>query len=107
MSRDSEDANALVRLQEWFASCADGEWEHRHVIRIGTLDNPGWTFTMDLAETPLANHSFEELWLERTDDDWIACRIEDGAFRAACGVHNLEEALTVFLDWTKTSAGGK
>jgi hypothetical protein len=39
----------LQWLQEWYLEQCDREWEHEYGIKIGTLDNPGWTITIDLA----------------------------------------------------------
>jgi hypothetical protein len=43
----------LTQLERWYLSQCDGDWEHTHGIVIGTLDNAGWSLTIDLLETPL------------------------------------------------------
>nr|TKK07812.1 hypothetical protein SrhCFBP13529_11555 [Stenotrophomonas rhizophila] len=45
--------HALDRLQKWYADQCDGDWEHSFGIRIDTLDNPGWTVSVDLTDTAL------------------------------------------------------
>ena len=30
------------RLQKWYKSQCNGDWEHSFGIKIETLDNPGW-----------------------------------------------------------------
>jgi Immunity protein 53 len=35
------------RLQVWYLAQCDGDWEHRHGVTIGTLDNPGWSLRID------------------------------------------------------------
>jgi Immunity protein 53 len=32
----------------------DGDWEHSSGVSIGTIDNPGWSLDVELAETNLA-----------------------------------------------------
>ena len=43
----------LARLQRWYASQCDGDWEHHSDVEIGTLDNPGWSVDIDLADAAL------------------------------------------------------
>jgi hypothetical protein len=43
----------IARLQNWYAAQCDGNWEHAWGIKIDTLDNPGWTVTIYLHDTPL------------------------------------------------------
>ncbi|MEV8403368.1 Imm53 family immunity protein [Streptomyces niveus] len=40
-------------LRNWYAQQCDGEWEHERGVRIATLDNPGWTVSIDLEESEL------------------------------------------------------
>lgn len=58
------------RLQEWYLAQCNGDWEHRYKIRIETIDNPGWTISIELAETALADVSFEE-FQENYEDELI------------------------------------
>ena len=99
MSNDS----VLLGLQSWFYSNCDGDREHSAGIQIATLDNPGWSVIIDLSGTPMAGVAFEELRIEKSDDDWYHCRTERDAFRAWCGVHNLVEVIEAFLVWTRTT----
>jgi len=47
-------------LMSWYADQCDGDWEHQYGVCIETLDNPGWTLTIDLIGTPLADRSFSK-----------------------------------------------
>jgi hypothetical protein len=91
----SQASSALARLQLWFASCANGEWEHRYGI--------GWVISVDLSATALQDRQFEVQQIDRTEQDWFRCRIEGATFRGYGGVHNLEEMIDIFLDWTETA----
>ena len=77
--------NTLERLQKWYASQCDGDWEHYHGISIGNLDNPGWMVTIDLDETELENKKFDEIRIDRSEMDWLICRIQENKFEGRAG----------------------
>lgn len=90
------DNDLLTWLQGWYDARANGTWEHRYGVRIATLDNPGWSVTVDLSETALADRPFETLNLDRGEHDWIYCWVEEGRFEGRGGPHNLAEILAAF-----------
>jgi hypothetical protein len=77
----------------------DGDWEHGNGIRIATLDNPGWCLRINLADTELVNKPFQDVELDRSDDDWIRCFKENEKFEGAGGLFNLSQILQIFRDW--------
>ena len=91
----------LSRLANWYVSQCDGDWEHSYGIKLDTLDNPGWTLEIDLADTELEDKPFEPIHRgdSENDDRWLHCEVAKGKFRASGGTQNLPEMLTVFLDW--------
>ena len=93
--------NSIKKLQEWYYSYCDGEWEHQRGIRIGTFDNPGWDVEINLIGTKSENISFDKIKIERSEDDWIHCWVEKKVFNVACGPLNLEEGLEIFWKWAK------
>lgn len=93
--------NALHNIMNWYASQCNGDWEHNFGVKIDTLDNPGWAIEIDLNETNLANRVFDEVDIQRTDDDWIYCIVVDEKLKGAGGVGNLEELLSIFLRWAE------
>ena len=100
----------LSRLQTWYASQCDGDWEHQHGVSIGTLDNPGWRVTIDLAGTPLEGRPFAEI-AEGVGADthpdsprWLRCWAEGGQWHAASDEAQLAQVLRLFLDWAGGSA---
>ncbi len=102
--------NALGELQTWYLSQCDGDWEHSYGISIGTLDNPGWSFVVDLADTDMDGRTFEPVERGvgadslRDDPDWLACKVADNRFVAHGGPQKLEEIVAIFLSWTRASS---
>lgn len=96
--------SAIQKLQEWYRSRCDGDWEHSFGVKIDTLDNPGWTVAIDLTDTPLEKKTFAPYEYKFTDIDWIVCRVEERQFRARGGPMKLEELIEVFLRWKDEKA---
>lgn len=93
--------SVLDRLQMWYASHCDGEWEHDYGVRIYTLDNPGWSVSIDLKGTALSGRLFAAVNIRNSDQDWIVGELEGGIVRIRCGPDNLSQALQLFLDWAE------
>jgi hypothetical protein len=103
----SEDkmTDILIWLQEYYLSLCDGDWEHSYGFKIDNLDNPGWKLEFDLKDTAMEGQKFSPITIDRTEDDWVRCRVEENFFRAYGGPLNLAELLTIFRDWVeKTKA---
>ena len=83
-------------LQAWYVAQCDGDWEHAFGIKIGTLDNPGWTVAIDLQDTDLAEVEYSRKEVHRSEDDWCLTWVDAHRFEAACGPTNLGEALDDF-----------
>lgn len=98
--------DALGRLQAWYAAQIDGDWEHGHGIQITTLDNPGWSLSVDVADTALRDRPFAPVQLDRNETDWIHCRVEGDVFRGWGGAHNLRDLIETFLRWADETARG-
>ncbi len=115
--------NVLQRLQRWYASYCDQDWEHSYGVKIETLDNPGWLVHIDLERTrlreanfiPVAIGDYDGMKPEPQSGAWITCRIHDkstyvlheGCGRVwigACSPDELESLLKVFLDWADSYA---
>jgi len=91
----------LTRLQEWYVAQCNGDWEHQYGVRIGNIDNPGWSLDIDLWDTPLAEKAFIATAIERSDSDWVHCKVEEAVFKGRGGALNLRELLQIFLAWTR------
>jgi hypothetical protein len=91
--------NNLQWLQNFYKSNCNGEWEHTYGIKIDTLDNPGWMISIDLRETIFERYQFNELRIDRSKDNWIICKLENGVFKGNGGAGNLEEIIGIFRNW--------
>lgn len=100
----AENTNCLEWLQQWYQSQCDGDWEHGKGIQIGTTSNPGWFLEIDLEETELFDKRFDQIFIERSESDWIFCDKKDDIFEGYCGPFNLPEMISVFCDWAKHHA---
>lgn len=72
--------NVIEIIQQWYAAQCDGEWEHQYGISIDTLDNPGWSVSIDLHGTNLEAMNMEPYQKNNGEDDWILCEIKDKKF---------------------------
>jgi hypothetical protein len=103
--------NLLPRLQRWYVSNCDGDWEHSWGVTITTLDNPGWHVKVNLEGTRMEGKAFNAFEhgvgydLPEDPDNpeaaWIVCRVADNAFEAAGGPHQLAEIIATFLNWAE------
>ena len=94
--------DALDDLQSWYAAQCDGDWEHCFGIKIATLDNPGWSLTVELEDTLLEGKSFASFERKNSETEWIKCSVEAKKFVGYGGSHQLEELISIFLNWAKT-----
>lgn len=96
----------LEQLQQWYASNCDGDWEHDWGVRIGTLDNPGWSLDVNLEGTVLEGRAFAEQRVDTTDTDWYLCRVRGNVFEGRGGALNLRDILQAFVLWWKGEVDG-
>ena len=96
--------DTLQRLQAFYVSQCNGDWEHSYGITIESLDNPGWIVRVSISET-----RFEALDIaehrERSNDDWIHIATKADSHHkfveCACGPQNLTEAIDLVLSYFK------
>ena len=93
--------NILCWLSEWYQSNCDGGKEHESRIEIGSLDNPGWYVDINLINTPLEDKAFTKINIDKSDDDWFICRVENNVYKADGDPLKLEVILTIFKDWVE------
>ena len=98
--------NTIKRLQKWYISQCNGDWEHSNGVHLETLDNPGWHVKIDLCDTVLENIDFSIVEYgvgensEPENNDWLHCEIQNNIFHGYGGPDKLEEIFEKFLDWS-------
>ena len=91
------DRTLLIRLQNWYHSNCNGDWEHNYGISIETLDNPGWTIKIELTNTNLEDLNYEKR-IENGDLDWFFIKANEKVFEASGDPQKLTTIITIFLD---------
>ena len=100
----SQNQNSLDRLQNWYISMCNGDWEHTYGITIETLDNPGWNLEVELTGTGLEDVPFEFVKRQgKEDNDWVFCTKKNSVFIGSGGPKNLSEVIDIFINWTLVS----
>ncbi|MFE1841866.1 Imm53 family immunity protein [Streptomyces sviceus] len=77
--------------------------EHEWGVKMATLDNLGWTVTVDLEETDLEGREFPRRDVSRSADDWVWVWACGKVLHAWCGPGNLTEVLVLFRSWVKVN----
>ena len=92
----------LSWLQSWYVATCTGDL--RCGVRINTLDTPGWAVQIELGGSPLAGRAAQPVVEERSDRDWVHCRVRDDRFEGYGGPENLDEILERFQEFAQASA---
>ena len=95
----------IEELQAWYEAQCDGDWEHDWGVRIGTLDNPGWSVDINLEGTPLEGREFPPIEDLAPDRTWVTCKVSGGTFQGRGGAPMLGVMLRAFLDWAREAPG--
>jgi hypothetical protein len=88
-------------IQNWYKNQCDGDWEHDYGIKIETLDNPGWSITIDTTNTLNELNDFEWNLVEQSEDDWYGYKVIDGVFEGSGDPNKLEKLIDVFIQLVK------
>ena len=91
------DTTLLTRLQNWYLTNCDGDWEHSYGISINTLDNPGWIIKIDLSDTCLQDSHYDKQ-IDNGIFDWLFIKITDKVLEASGDLSKLSIILSIFLD---------
>jgi hypothetical protein len=94
-----EGTMSLSSLEKWYSRQCNGDWEHGFGVEISTIDNPGWSVSIDLHDTPKQEAALERVKIVRKKDDWIHYWAEKQKFQIHCGPLNLSEAIEIFVRW--------
>ncbi len=85
----------------WYHAQCDGDWEHSFGVSLNTLDNPGWSLTIELTGTALESRTFEAIKRLEHETDWIVCERTGTQFQGRAGPLMLEELIGIFLSWAE------
>lgn len=85
-------------IEDWFKNQCDGNWEHSNRILIESLDNPGWSIQIDLADTLVSELNIEYNLFETNDNDWYGFSVKDSLFHAIGDPYKLEFLLRKFKE---------
>ncbi|HQZ15391.1 MAG TPA: immunity 53 family protein [Vicinamibacteria bacterium] len=94
--------NELEFIQAWYRAQCDGAWEHSCGVKIDTLDNPGWSVTIDLRGTPLEHGTMAKLSQDCGPGDWVFMEVTGAQFRAAGDPSKLAAILGAFREWSNS-----
>lgn len=83
-------------VQNWFKSQCNGDWEHGYGIRIESLDNPGWSITIDTSNTKNVLADMEWHLIELSDNDWYGYKITNGVYDGSGDPNKLETLIATF-----------
>jgi hypothetical protein len=88
-------------LQNWVFQNCDGKWGKINRIFLRNIDNPGWLLTLQLANSRYENKHVPKMKIDRTENDWCHCFIDDEKFVDTGGPCNLNEMLNYFKDFVE------
>lgn len=91
--------NNINWIENWYSEYCDGDWEHSKGVSITTLDNPGWAVDISLEGTDFEDKEFNALIIDRTEGNWVNCKVIENVYQGRGGANNLEELLTIFKMW--------
>jgi hypothetical protein len=92
----------LEKLQTWYNSNCDGDWEHQYGFSLENIDNPGWTLTIDLDFTHQEDEIFSEYTIGKDQPlNWIVVKKNGKKLNGACGPMQLEQMLELVTDWLR------
>jgi hypothetical protein len=98
--------NDLAWLQEWYRAQCNDEWEHSYGVRIDTLDNPGWSVTIDLKGTQLEHVEMTPVMSDNGPDNWVQIRVENSQFVGYGDSQRLLVILATFREWAQQVSSG-
>ena len=87
----------LMRLQKWYQSNCNEDWEHSFGVRIDTLDNPGWSVEIDLTDTCLQNGTIK-ISEDNGEDDWYIIETKDKKYIGNGDFSKLNKILEIFFE---------
>ncbi len=97
-----QDCSPVVnKIQQWYKSNCDGDWEHTYGIDIMFVDSKSWKISIDLAQTVYEDLSLPTRIENRSTYDWFEYQVSNATFTANCGCLSLAETLNAFCSLVK------
>jgi len=97
----------LAWLQQFYLSFCNGDWEHGlGGCGIANVDNPGWSFKFELADTVYEDINGLDL-AEDADrvgegPDWMFLRKVGSVVSGSCGPLKLDDLIGEFRAWVES-----
>jgi hypothetical protein len=88
----------------WHRDTRGIDWAEDEGVEMRLLDAGRMSTRISLVGTNLEGAAFEPVKIERSEEDWVRTRVEDGVWVAEYGPLNDDEAHGLFLDWAERPA---
>jgi hypothetical protein len=88
-------------LQRFYASLCNGDWEHSYGFTIENIDNPGWSFKFELADTFLEGQPYDLNETHNSEADWVICKLDGDQWVGYGGAMNLADVIGHFRRWAE------
>ena len=88
----------LFWIQEWYKRQCNGDWEHDYGIRIETLDNPGWSISIDTTDSENFLSDLEWVLFELSEDNWYGYKVSNGTFEGSGDPTKLDKLIELFKE---------
>ena len=88
----------LIGLEKWYQDQCNGDWEHHFGIKIETIDNPGWSISIDTIDTNNILDDSDWKYFEESQDDWYGYKITEGKFEGAGDPSKLNKLIAIFIE---------
>ena len=93
----------LEWLQQFYLSLCNGDWEHQYGCKVDNIDNPGWQFKFDLADTVYADIPGPDVSagedINGDGPSWLFLKKEGSKIDGACGPLKLDDLIGEFRKW--------
>ena len=88
-------------LNNWYRSNCNEEWEQSYGVKIETISNPGWEFSVDLTDTPYEGKTLTEKQLI-SNTDWYTITCNGITFDAIGDTTKLGVLISLFRKFVET-----
>jgi Immunity protein 53 len=88
-----ESNRELLKLQKWYFSNCNENWEYEYGLSIQSLPDPGWELNLDLLATSWEGLELEPQSQRNSEQDWLHLRTTERGLQATCGPLGLSSAI--------------